>query len=106
MVGAPMHWSNVRVPLCAVLALLALVPGLGCGSPPPKPPEVAVRPPPKPPAPAPPPPAPNVLPMLPAQLVAQLDDDAVPPFSARHGADAVVVYASHGRWMTRAIGPD
>jgi hypothetical protein len=44
--------------------------------------------------------------LLPARTVAQLDDDNAAPYLARRGDEALLFYASKGRFYTRLLGAD
>ncbi|APR84689.1 Hypothetical protein A7982_10038 [Minicystis rosea] len=62
-------------------------------------------------APPPPPPpkaeaAPVGPPMLPANVLTKLDDENAAPYFARRGEDGLLLYASKGRWISRAAGAD
>jgi hypothetical protein len=103
----PMRWSNVRFAqrctTAGVLGALLLGSVSGCKS---APEPVVKAPPPPAPTVAPPPAGPEVPPMLPASVAALLDDENVSPYFARRGDDGLLLYSSHGRWQTRAVGPD
>ncbi|UQA60206.1 TolB family protein [Polyangium aurulentum] len=44
--------------------------------------------------------------LLPAQIIARLDDEDAAPYLARRGDDALLFYTARGRWMTRLLGPN
>ncbi|WP_437608732.1 hypothetical protein WMF20_48260 [Sorangium sp. So ce834] len=50
--------------------------------------------------------APEGPPLLPAQVVAELEDEDATPYFARRGDEALLLYAAGGRWRTRVIGAD
>lgn len=97
-----MHRRPAKTAIASLLAALALT-SLGCGGAPPKPVRSARN---KPalrannnasrfqgPA------------LLPAQIIARLDDEDAAPYLARRGDDALLFYTARGRWMTRLLGP-
>src|SRR5262249_10514773 len=45
-------------------------------------------------------------PALPAHVVAKLDDLESTPYFARRGDEGLVLFTSHGRWMTRLVSAD
>jgi hypothetical protein len=51
-------------------------------------------------------PAPKGPDLLPAQVLAVVDDETAAPYFARRAEGALLMYAAHGRWMTRAVTPD
>jgi hypothetical protein len=95
----------MRIPSSSsvVFAILAAA-VVSCGGAPM--PEPNVPEPPKPPPPKAEPAAPVGPPLLPAQVLAKVDDDNAASFFARRGEDGILFYASHGRWYTRAVGAD
>lgn len=53
------------------------------------------------------PPAPSTGPaLLPAQVLAQLDDENAAPYFARRGEEGLLLFSSRGHWYTRAVGAD
>lgn len=56
--------------------------------------------------PAPPPPAYSGPPLLPAHVVAQLDDEEVAPSFARRGDEALLVWTAGGKWWSRRLAAD
>ncbi|MFT3766562.1 MAG: hypothetical protein QM820_13765 [Minicystis sp.] len=88
----------------SVVSVLLAAAAISCGGTPM--PEPAVPETPK------PPPAPTVAPapvgpeLLPAQVLAKLDDENAAPYFARRGEEGLVLYASHAHWFARAVGAD
>ncbi|WP_437634533.1 hypothetical protein [Sorangium sp. So ce854] len=50
--------------------------------------------------------APEGPPLLPAQVIAELEDEDTTPYLARRGDEALLLYAAGGRWRTRVLGAD
>ncbi|WP_437326383.1 hypothetical protein [Sorangium sp. So ce381] len=50
--------------------------------------------------------APEGPPLLPARVIAELDDEDTTSYFARRGDEALLLYAAGGRWRTRALGAD
>ncbi|XXX76647.1 hypothetical protein WMF30_54265 [Sorangium sp. So ce134] len=50
--------------------------------------------------------APEGPPLLPAQVIAELEDEDAAPYLARRGDEALLLYAAGGRFRTRVIGAD
>ncbi|AUX48666.1 hypothetical protein SOCE26_102070 [Sorangium cellulosum] len=50
--------------------------------------------------------APEGPPLLPAHVVAELEDEDATPYHARRGDEALLLYATGGRWRTRVLGAD
>jgi hypothetical protein len=44
--------------------------------------------------------------LLPAQVLAQLDDENAAPYFARRGDEGLLFFSSRGHWYTRAVGAD
>lgn len=44
--------------------------------------------------------------LLPAQVLAQLDDENAAPYFARRGEEGLLFFSSRGHWYTRALGAD
>ncbi len=53
-----------------------------------------------------PPPAPKGPELLPAQVLATIDDETTAPYFCRRPEGGVLLYLAKGRWLTRAVGPD
>ncbi|HTN89296.1 MAG TPA: hypothetical protein VL242_36710, partial [Sorangium sp.] len=50
--------------------------------------------------------APEGPPLLPAHVIAELEDEDATPYLARRGDEALLLYAAGGRWRTRVLGAD
>ncbi|WP_437675639.1 hypothetical protein [Sorangium sp. So ce131] len=50
--------------------------------------------------------APGGPPLLPAHVVAELEDEDATPYHARRGDEALLLYAAGGQWKTRVLGAD
>ncbi|XXT19355.1 hypothetical protein WME94_54940 [Sorangium sp. So ce429] len=50
--------------------------------------------------------APEGPPLLPAHVLAELEDEDATPYLARRGDEALLLYAAGGRWRTRVLGAD
>ncbi|WP_438025973.1 hypothetical protein [Sorangium sp. So ce233] len=50
--------------------------------------------------------APVGPPLLPAHVIAELEDEDATPYLARRGDEALLLYAAGGRWRTRVLGAD
>ncbi|WP_437733894.1 hypothetical protein [Sorangium sp. So ce1335] len=50
--------------------------------------------------------APEGVPLLPARVIAELEDEDATPYFARRGDEALLLYAAGGRWRTRVLGAD
>ncbi|MGK3998282.1 hypothetical protein [Sorangium sp. So ce1024] len=90
---------------CCAPALLgaSLALSLGCSGaapPPPARPARVVKTPPAQPK------APEGPPLLPAHVIAELEDEDATPYLARRGDEALLLYAAGGRWRTRVLGAD
>ena len=103
--SAPLGPSAGLVRLAARSSLLLIVSALGlaCGAPPP--PNARPRPArvvrtPKPAT------GPTGPALLPAHLIAEIDDEEAAPHFARGSAGAVLVWSAKGRWRARVLAPD
>jgi len=52
------------------------------------------------------PPRPSGPELLPAQVLAQVDDDGASPYFARRADGGLLLYAARGHWMVRAVAAD
>lgn len=89
----------------APLAALLLTVAAGCGGSTPQAqrparPKRALK------TPEPPPPAPQGPPLLPAHVVARLEDEEAAPYAARRGDEMILLHAAGGHWWTRRLGAD
>src|SRR5262245_33422779 len=99
-----MKRSSARAWLAIASTLTAVWLGssLGCGStPPPKRPTTRAIRTPKPTAPA--PKQPDIAPLLPSYVVAELTDENATPYFARRGQEGLLLYNVEGRWKTRLV---
>jgi hypothetical protein len=96
---------RIRAPWNAFLGASLAALTLSCGAGPKPEPGVPDRPPPMPRA-EPTAVAPQGPPLLPASVVAQIDDDSVAPYFARRGDDGLLLYSAAGRWLTRRVDAD
>ena len=102
----PPEKSALRGSIQSTALALAILAVMGCGSDPPprarapRRPDTALK---TPPGSA----APKGPPMLPASIVAELDDeDATPYFARKADGTGLLLWSSKGRWHTRAVGAD
>ena len=51
-------------------------------------------------------PGPKAPDLLPAQVLALVDDETSTPYFARRKDGGLLFYSAKGRWLTRAVGPD
>jgi len=105
MLVRPALRSLLRGAPCAalLLAITAITAGCGGSTPPSKRPERPKR---VLKTPEPPPPAPKGPPLLPAHVVAQLEDEEAAPYTARRGDDMLLLYVAGGQWRTRILEAD
>jgi hypothetical protein len=96
---------RIRAPWSAFLGVSLAALTLSCGAGPKPEPGVPEAPPPMPAA-EPAPPAPQGPPLLPASVVAQIDDEKTTPYFARRGDDGLLFYSAAGRWLTRTVDAD